>query len=340
MNNLPFSLAPNAGCPPAFSQRFTNLADARLGACVVAVSDDFFAPCERMLNPEPARFYAGVFDDNGKWMDGWESRRKRVLGHDWSIIKLAGAGRLYGVDLDTSFFTGNFPPAASVQAIFSPHQEPNAHDDWQTLIEPTSLQGNQHHFIEIDSSYAFTHVRVNIFPDGGIARLRVYGQIQRVLDDTGADVNLIALMNGARAIAHSDAHYGTPSNLLHDGRGVNMGDGWETRRRREPGHDWCIIALGQAGYVDSIEVDTAHFKGNFPAGCSIQAAYVNASTDASLITQSMFWPILLSEQALTADAIHHFVPSSDLGKISHVRFNILPDGGVSRLRLLGRWVSE
>ncbi|WP_339799275.1 allantoicase [uncultured Marinobacter sp.] len=325
---------------PEFTRQGLNLADASLGAEVLAATDEFFAPGERMLNPEPAVFYPDKFDDHGKWMDGWETRRRRTTGHDWSIVKLAMPGILLGVDFDTSFFTGNFPPAVSVEACFSPDLVPDDHSAWQPLIAATELKGNDHRFCEIHSDQPWTHLRVHIYPDGGLARLRVYGKpfcdwASRELSES---VNLLALENGGDQVAWSDAHYGEPRKLLRPGRGINMGDGWETRRRREPGNDWCILALGHKGIPQRIEVDTAHFKGNFPAACSIQAACVEAGagTARSQVTQSMFWHTLLDEQPLTADAIHEFSQLNDLGPITHIRFNMIPDGGVSRVRLFGK----
>lgn len=326
--------------PPAFARGAVNLADPRLGTRVVAVSDEFFAEAPRMLNPAPAVFYPDRYDDHGKWMDGWESRRRRDTGHDWCVLALGVPGVIEGVDFDTSFFTGNYPPAASLEGCRLEAGEPDESTRWEPIVAPVSLDGDSHRFVEVHDERVWTHLRVNILPDGGLARLRVYG---RAVPDRTAltgrdDVDLAALGHGGRAVACSDAHFGEPLNLLAPGRGVNMGDGWETRRRREPGNDWCIIALGQPGEIRSVEVDTAHFKGNFPAACSIQAALVDQGTDASLIPQSLFWPVLLPEQPLTADAVHEFDLSllAALGTVSHVRFNIIPDGGVSRLRLRGR----
>jgi allantoicase len=179
-----------------------------------------------------------------------------------------------------------------------------------------------------------------MFPDGGIARLRVYGQPTGALEKYAATdlVDLVAMENGGRPVSWNDASFGSSvSSLLLPGRGVNMGDGWETRRRREPGNDWCVLELGAPGIVERIEVDTAFFKGNFPDGCSLQAAFVEGGTDQSITTQSMFWQELLPRQKLQMDAVHSFEKEvAKLGRISHVRFNIFPDGGVSRLRLFGR----
>jgi|TARA_R110000850_G_scaffold55855_3_gene131973 allantoicase len=325
---------------PEFTRLGLNLADRTLGAEVTWVTDEFFAPRERMLDPERPVFYPDRFDDHGKWMDGWETRRRRTTGHDFCIVRLAMPGILMGVDFDTSFFTGNFPPAASLEACFSPGGEPDEHTLWQLLVPATGLKGNDHRFCTIDSDQPWTHLRLHLYPDGGLARLRVYGRpfCDWSTLDPDQSRNLLALENGGDQVAWSDAHYGEPRKLLRPGRGINMGDGWETRRRREPGNDWCILALGHKGIAERIEVDTAHFKGNFPAACSIQAACVEegAGTTQSLITQSMFWHSLMDEQPLTADSIHQFQELKDLGQITHIRFNIIPDGGVSRVRLFGK----
>ncbi|WP_454828947.1 allantoicase [Paraburkholderia xenovorans] len=324
---------PNA---PDFARTGINLADPRLGAQAVLASDDFFAPMDRMLNPEPAVFIPGKYDDNGKWMDGWESRRKRVTGHDFCVVKLSAAGELMGVDIDTSHFTGNFPPAASIDACRSDDDIPSADAQWTEVIPATELSGNAHHFraIQAAGGALYTHVRLNIYPDGGVARLRVFGRPHREIAPD-AELDLASAMNGARIVAANNQHYGLASNLLLPTRAANIGEGWETRRRREPGCDWCIVELAVPGEISRVDVDTAHFKGNFADRCSLQGAFVTAGTDESLITQSMFWPVLLDEQKLEMDRLHSFAPER-IAPVSHVRFNILPDGGVSRLRLIGR----
>ncbi len=321
---------------PDFARKFVNLADARRGAVALHATDEFFAPKERMLDPEPAVFIAGKYDDNGKWMDGWETRRKRGEGYDYCIVQLAYPGVIHGIDIDTSHFTGNFPPAASIEAcsVNGPWEQAQ----WTEIVPATNLRGNSHHYVPVNNRQAWSHLRVNIFPDGGIARLRVYGEPVRDWSgvDRSAMLDLVALENGGRSIAYNDSHYGTPWNLIGPGRGMDMGDGWETRRRREPGNDWAILALGRRGRVERIEIDTAHFKGNYPDRCSLQAADVKGGTDESLITQAMFWRVLLPEQKLEMDRAHLFEREVvDLGPITHVRVNLVPDGGLSRLRLYG-----
>lgn len=320
-----------------FGSNLVNLLDPRLGAKALETSDDFFAPMDRMLNPAAAVFIPGKYDNNGKWMDGWESRRKRVEGNDWCICKLGLPGSIAGFDIDTSHFTGNYPPAASVEGCWS-EKTPSEKTKWFPLLAPTSLKGDSHNFIRADGAGTCTHIRLNIFPDGGVARLRAYGRV--AIDwakvDRKKPIDLAAVENGGVGVACSDEHYGSPMNMLFPGRAASMADGWETRRRREPGNEWAIIALGHRGRITKVEVDTAHFKGNYPDRCSIQAGDMTAATDQSLVTQSMFWRELLPEQKLQADKRHTFEKEvRKIGAITHIRFNNIPDGGVSRLRLWG-----
>ena len=323
-----------------FSKRWVNLASAKLGAAAIRCSDEFFAPMERMLHDQPPVFIEGKYDDHGKWMDGWETRRKRVAGHDWCVVKLAKAGVIHGIEIDTTHFTGNYPPAASVEACRIDGGEPDDSTEWRTLIAQTELRGDSEHQFAIDDERAATHVRLNLFPDGGVARLRVYAEpkVDWAQIAAGEQVDLAAALNGAVALCCNDEHFGSIRNLLTPGRGVNMGDGWETRRRREPGNDWVVIALAHPGVIQKIEVDTAHFKGNYPDRCSIQGAAL-AAADASLERlpqQSEEWGELLPQVKLQADSEHQFEAQiADLGAITHVRLNIYPDGGVSRLRLFG-----
>ncbi|QGM36382.1 allantoicase [Vibrio sp. THAF191d] len=319
-------------------EQYINLADDKLGAQAIYATDDFFADKSRLLRREAPEWKEGVYDDNGKWMDGWESRRKRGEGYDYCVIRLGLAGTIAGVDIDTSFFTGNFPPSASIDACYSPDGDPTDATEWQEILPSMSLQGDHHQLAPIESDEVFTHLRLNIYPDGGVARLRVYGRPSVDWDriDAQQKVDLAAVENGGRALACSDEHYGNKSNILGPGRGENMGDGWETARRRTPGNDWVIVALGHAGNIDRVVVDTAHFKGNFPDSCSIQAAYVKGGTDDQVATQSLFWRELLPAQKLKAHDIHEFVSEvNELGAVTHVRLNIFPDGGISRLRLFG-----
>ncbi len=314
-------------------REWIQLEQPRLGTRVTVATDEFFAAKERLIQPAEPVFVDGKYDDHGKWMDGWESRRRRTPGFDFCIVRLGVPGIVRGVDIDTRYFTGNYPPQASLDACVSEDDEPDS--DWTEIVPMTELAADAHHFLPIESEQVWTHLRLNIYPDGGIARLRIYGEVRPELEDTGDVVDLVALKNGGRALSASDEHYGSKHNLNVPGRGVNMGDGWETARRRGPGNDWVILALGRPGIVERIEVDTAHFKGNYPDRVSIEAATF-ASHDAAA-ADSERWQTLLPESKLHMDQQHYFESElNDIGPVSHVRLSIYPDGGVSRLRVYGR----
>jgi len=320
-------------------EKHINLADARLGSKAIFVTDDWFAAVDRMLQPEAPVWKEGVFDNNGKWMDGWESRRKRFEGYDYTIIRLGVPGVIKGVDIDTPFFTGNYPPSASLEACFCPDGDPADDTEWTELLGAVSLNGDSQHLHAINNNQPWTHIRFNIFPDGGVARLRVYGTPYLNWSGISSDqeIDLAASLNGGRSLACSDEHFGKMNNILNPGRAINMGDGWETARRRTPGNDWVIVALGHPGEISRIVVDTLHFKGNYPDSCSIQAAFVKGGTDEQIETQSLFWKELLPSQKLEMHQEHEFAEQiNHLRPITHIRLNILPDGGVSRLRLFGR----
>ena len=319
------------------------LEQPRLGTRVVYATDDFFADKSRLIDPAEAVLIADKYDDHGKWMDGWESRRKREPGHDYCIVKFGIPGIARGFDIDTSHFTGNFPPHASIDACISQEENPGEEADWSELLPKVELQGDSHHFLAAEDDTAYTHLRLNIFPDGGIARLRVYGEVRpnrNEIDDSEM-IDLLALENGGRALLCNDEHFGSMHNLNVSGRGVNMGDGWETARRREPGNDWVILSLGFPGIIEKVEIDTAHFKGNYPDRAVIQAALLADADLDDIELSSEDWPVLLPESKLGMDQQHYFTDKLvETGPVSHVRLSIFPDGGVSRLRLFGRLTGE
>ncbi len=308
------------------------LEQPRLGTRVTFATDEFFAAKERLIEPDPPVFIDGKYDLHGKWMDGWESRRRRTPGHDYCVIRLGVRGIVHGVDIDTSYFTGNYPPEASIDACVSDEDVPDG--DWVQILARTELEGDAHHYLAINDHRSWTHLRLNIYPDGGVARLRVFGEVRP--DFSGLDhlIDLVALENGGRAIACSDEHFGSMHNLNVAGRGVSMGDGWETARRRGPGNDWVILALGHPGRIEKIEVDTAHFKGNYPDRVSLEAARFAAVEEVRY--DSDRWQTLLPESKLEMHKQHYFESElEDIGVVSHVRMSIYPDGGVSRLRVYG-----
>ena len=318
--------------------QWINLAQPRLGTQVVYATDEFFAAKERLIDPKDPVFIPDKFDEHGKWMDGWESRRKRDPGHDSCIIRLGVPGIIRGVDIDTTHFTGNFPPGASVDACVSDEDVP-PDDCWHEIQGRVDLAGDSHHFLPIDDEHSYSHLRLHIYPDGGVARLRVYGEVRPLWEhlDPNTTIDLLALENGGRALVCNDEHFGSMHNLNVSGRGVNMGDGWETARRRTPGNDWVVMMLGHPGTVERIEIDTAHFKGNYPDQASLQAACLPNYRIENIGEQSASWETLLPPMKLEMDRQHLFAEQiRRIGDISHVRLNIFPDGGVSRLRLFGR----
>jgi allantoicase len=314
-------------------REWIRLEQPRLGTRVTYASDEFFASKERLIQPADPVFIADKYDDHGKWMDGWESRRRRTPGHDDCIIRLGLPGVVRGVDIDTSYFTGNYPPQASIDACVSDDDVPQS--GWTEIVPRTDLEGDAHHYVPVGDHNVWTHLRLNIYPDGGVARLRIHGEVLADFEDGDGVVDLFALRNGGRALAASDEHYGSMHNLNLPGRGVNMGDGWETARRRGPGNDWVIAALGRPGTIERVEVDTAHFKGNYPDRVSVEAALFGNHAEAT--PDSECWRTLLPEVKLSMDQQHYFDTELETpGPVSHVRLSIYPDGGVSRLRVFGR----
>lgn len=327
---------------------FTHLIDLaaeRLGGRVIAANDEFFAPKENLLKPSKPLFIEGKFTERGKWMDGWETRRRRTPGHDWCIVRLGLPGTIGGVVIDTSFFTGNYPERCSIEACdlgSAPYKNERkavlgAKAKWIELLPESPLAGDSQNIFPIELAGRFTHLRLNIFPDGGVARLRVHGEVApRASRGSRAEFDLAAVANGGSIVASSDQFFGEPLNMLMPGLARNMAEGWETRRRRGPGHDWAIVKLGTPGIIRRIEVSTAHFKGNFPESCAIDACFaVDAAADAGADTLQE-WKPLLGKSSLRANARHVFRKQlHKVGPATHIRINIYPDGGISRLRLFG-----
>ncbi|XP_061563421.1 allantoicase [Cololabis saira] len=368
---------------PDFLQ-FNDLTCETVGGKVIFATDEWFAPAKNLLKKEPPEFIVSAFTEFGKWMDGWETRRKRIPGHDWCIIQLGVPGLICGIDVDTSFFTGNHSPHISIQAgcleslptftlegdrtgMSASNSEMAAvatlcSEEWPELVGMSKLEPGYldccHNYFKVNFKRRVTHLRLNMYPDGGIARLRVYGVGQRDWSSISSDqqVDLVAQSNGGVCLGYSNAHFGHPRNMIGFGRGVNMGDGWETARRLDrpkelkvdgqgilqvPGSEWAVFRLGHVGLISSVEVDTNHFKGNFPDSCRIEACLLNPEEeDQSVRTKwsSVKWEVLLPPQKLRPHHRHHY-SKADLTMthlVSHVRLVIAPDGGVSRLRLWGQ----
>jgi allantoicase len=322
-----------------------DLASARVGGRALAANDEFFAPKERLLLPGRGLFIPDKYTARGKWMDGWETRRRRTPGHDWCVVRLGMAGQIRGVDVDTNHFVGNFPEQASIEACFRPESVGTRAllgpgTSWQEILALSPLRGGSVNTFAIEAPDVFTHVRLNIYPDGGVARLRVYGEVDpsSVLG-TKRTLDLASIRNGGLVLGASDMHFGSRDNLIMPGRAVNMGDGWETRRRRGPGHDWLILKLAALGVIERIVVDTHHFKGNFPESCTLEGCLAEGASLDQLTSGATEWVEFLPRTRLSPHRRHRLRPGKAAGPFSHVRFGIYPDGGVSRLRLHGRPVS-
>jgi len=326
---------------PAFT-KLTDLAAERLGGRAIQCSDDFFAEKENLLKPGRGIFIPDKYTDRGKWMDGWESRRKRIEGYDWCIIQLATTGRIFGVDIDTNYFLGNHPPHASIDACNL--QSDTAGDlekaSWKQILSKSSLQPGAQNFFELGDQNIYTHLRLNIYPDGGVARLKVYGEVYKNWDivNKNEPVDLAAAINGAKAVLCNDMFFSHMENLIMPGRGVNMGDGWETKRNRTPGNrDWVIVCLAREGIIEKILIDTCHFKGNYPDSCLLEGCNISPKDEDNLGSAAIKWTTILPQSKLKADHEHYFekeIICKD--SFTHVRLSIFPDGGVSRMRLWGR----
>lgn len=377
-------------------ERLTDLASSAFGGRVLFATDEWFAAAHRLLVPEPPEFIASEFTEFGKWMDGWETRRKRIEGHDWCILELGLRGRVAAVDVDTAFFTGNHAPRASIQAAcFSGDRSswPAAlrqlsdsapaseramgvaasseqlaladqlrSHEWVDILPFTELgpgyEETRHNVFKVLEQGPWTHLRLNMFPDGGIARLRVYGIVLKDWTQVPSSqlLDLASAENGGEVVAFNDAHYGHPRNLIAPGRSKTMAGGWETARKKTrpavlradpatgllqvPGKDWVVLKLGHAGVIQEVEVDTNHFKGNFPESAVIFGTQFYGANDEDVLADTVKWVPILPRVKLVAHKQQRFsVANQSVAHVpegvNFVKLEMFPDGGISRLRLFG-----
>ncbi len=324
---------------------FTDLLDLaaeRLGGAVLLANDEFFAPKESLLKAAAPVWKEHDYTDRGKWMDGWETRRRRSPGHDWCLIRLGLPGVVRGIVVDTSFFHGNYPEAFELEGVAVagvPDPEKLAADPlvrWHALLARSPLAGDTRNMFTVKSNDRVSHLRFRIIPDGGVARLRIHGEARPdpALLAPGRELDLAAMEHGGYVVSCSDMFFGHRQNLILPGRSTHMGDGWETKRRRGPGHDWCVVRLAARGAPQRLELDTDHFKGNAPGSCSLECLDAPGAEGLTLAV-STAWKPLLPETPLQPHARHAWDLAGDI-TATHVRLNIFPDGGVARLRVLGR----
>jgi allantoicase len=323
---------------------FTDLVDLaaeRIGGAVLIANDEFFAPKEGLLRAAAPAWREGEYTERGKWMDGWETRRRRTPGHDWCIVRLGVPGVVRGVVVDTSFFTGNFPEACALEgADIAGVPDParladDASVSWIGLLERTRLHGDTRNTFPVASPRRVTHLRFSIFPDGGVARLRVFGEARPGPDvlRPGHPIDLAAMEHGGFVEGCSDMFYGHRQNLILPGRSTHMGDGWETKRRRGPGNEWTIVRLAARARIERAELDTDHYRGNAPGSCRLEWADAPGASAVTL-TDVTSWHELLADTALQPHERHRWDVTSG-ASATHVRLSIYPDGGVARLRVFG-----
>jgi allantoicase len=312
-----------------------DLASRDLGGRVVFANDELFAEKENLIKPGPPAFAAAEFGNKGKVYDGWETRRRREPGSDYAVVRLGAAGIVHGVVVDTAYFRGNYPAEISVAAVCAdgyPSPAELAGMRWQSLVERTSARGDTANRYGVADRRRWTHVRLSIYPDGGVARLRVHGA---VVPDPGfmtGTVDLAALENGGVVTGCSDAFYSSPAHLILPGRARVMSDGWENARRRGPGNDFVELRLGAVGVPRHIEIDTSYFVGNAPGWVTLSGALEGAANSPG--PRGLAWRQILPRTRVQPDTRHRFVIAGS-AEFSHVRLDVFPDGGLARLRVWG-----
>jgi allantoicase len=323
-----------------------DLACETVGGAALACNDEFFAEKENLLREHAAVWKDHAYTDRGKWMDGWESRRRREPGHDWCIVRLGMPGVIRGVVVDTAYFRGNFPESCALYAAeIDDALDLRALDGaaWTEIVARQTLEGHTRNVFAVDSGARFTHVRLDIFPDGGVARLRVHGEVVprwSRLRALGGPIDLAALEHGAVVETCSDMFFGSRNNLIKPGPSRSMADGWETRRRRGPGNDWAIVRLAAAGTIERLEIDTTHFKGNAPGRCTVEGVRAVGVAPGAAAEQLTGWRMLLASP-LQPHTRHVFDDElRRTGPVTHLRLSVFPDGGVARLRAHGTLAVE
>ncbi|KAF9356626.1 Allantoicase [Mortierella sp. AD094] len=329
----------NVNDKDALINKYTELASSAKGGKVLEISDELFGEGFHLIKDEPAIEDKNRETANGFWKDGWETRRHNKTTHHTATIKLASPGTIAGFDIDTSFFDGSHPAYASVEACLLVDGVQDSYE-WKEILPKIPLSGNSHHYYGLKASDdVFTHIKLKMYPDGGIARLRVFGNVSPIFPDEKTVLNLASLANGARVIKSSDDRYGKPTNIILPTAGLNTRDGWQTRRSREEGHhDWVEIKLGATGILQSIEVDTTHFRGNSPDFVSLDAC--NSEYNDVLYDPEVRWVNLLKKTEVEGDKKNIYALVAHHVSYTHVRLNIFPDGGISRLRVFGTRVPE
>ena len=304
-----------------------DLASSALGGRVVYANDQLFADRRNLIRPEPSAYQVHTYGPDGKIYDGWETRRRRDQGHDFAIVRLGVPGVIRSVVIDTAHFRGNYPPFASIEAAAT-EGHPVAQDlpesAWTTILPKVSLKGDSPNAFEVADEHRWTHVRLSIYPDGGVARLRVHGEPVPDPRHLTGTIDLAALANGGSVVGCSDMFYSSAGKLILPGDPLTTEGGWENARRRDGGNDWVLFALAGAGSVRRAVIDTSHFLGNAPGEVRLTG---------SVPGDPESWLELLPRTPLRPDSVHRLRVARDA--VGQVRMDVYPDGGMSRVRLLG-----
>jgi allantoicase len=329
--------------------RLADLASRRLGGSVVYANDELFAEKENLIKPEPPSFTEGDFGNKGKVYDGWETRRRRDPGHDHAIVRLGCPGVVHGVVVDTAFFRGNYPPEISVEAASVtgyPGPAELAGVAWHPLVAKSAAKGDTSNSYPVIDPRRWTHVRLSIYPDGGVARLRVHGEVVPDPAFLHGTIDLAAMENGGRVTDCSDAFYSSPSNLISPGLARVMGDGWENARRRGPGNDFVVFRLAAAGRLRQVEIDTSYFVGNAPGWIELSGTRAGPPggddppgpprTDGD---DDLAWRPVLARTRVQPDTRHRFL-IGEPDEVTHLRLDVFPDGGLARFRAYGEVTAQ
>ncbi len=322
---------------PGFT-RLPDLASRLLGGSVVFATDELFADKENLIKPGAPEFAPHAFGNKGKVYDGWETRRRRDDGHDHAIIRLGAPGVVRGVVVDTAFFRGNYPPQVSVEAARAegyPSPGELAAMGWHTLVPVCDAAGDCANYYPVNDERCWTHLRLSIYPDGGVARFRAHGEVVPNPEFLAGTIDLAAAENGGVVAGCSDAFYASAANLLLPGPAAGMAQGWENARRRGPGNDWVEVRLAGPGRLRYAEIDTSWFIGNAPGWARLTAADTPAARGgaAGAGPPEAAWWEAVPRTRLQPDTRHRFPLPGRVA--SHVRLDVYPDGGVARLRVLG-----
>ena len=316
-----------------------DLALIRNGAEIISFSNDFLGQAENLLKSEPINYDENLYDENGKIYDGWGSKRSRNIDNeDWVIIKLGNIGKINLINIDTTFFSNNSPMFVSLEGVLLDKEEIFEEDNikWQTILKPVNVQPDKQNIFFIEENKSINYVRLRIYPDGGISRLRLFGVPDLIESEESLDY--ASIINGGKVILSSDTYYGHMNNLIKPHVPLNSNDGWGTMRRRNDGNDWIIVKLGKTINLEEILINTQHFIGNFPEFCKVESLNDIKLTDLEVF-KTKKWQLLRDDYKMFAGHEHRITKFEHNDQVSHIKISIYPDGGISRVKIIGKHIN-